>query len=161
MGSHGKGSSNWSQASENVVAPLRMQCVSLDLENEGDKKQTETSAPENRDSSGALLEGKGCWILRIIDLFRRRTKKITRTAATTTMTPAKVPAITGREEDMCGTVGSESRVVVDAADVDCNTDGVDIGALFIGENNPGLAGMGNEAVVDAELQKKTDEISIR
>jgi len=138
-----------------------MQCVSLDLENEGDKKQTETSAPENRDSSGALLEGKGCWILRIIDLFRRRTKKITRTAATTTMTPAKVPAITGREEDMCGTVGSESRVVVDAADVDCNTDGVDIGGLFIGENNPELAGMGNEAVVDAELQKKTDEISIR
>jgi len=56
---------------------------------------------------------------------------------------------------MCGTVGSEFRVVVDAADVDCNADGVDdIGSLFIGENNPGLAGIGNEVVFDVELQKR-------
>jgi hypothetical protein len=125
-------------------------------------KTTGTSVPEN--SSGALLAGcgvNGCWILRIITFFRRRTKKITRTAATIAMMPAKVPAIIGTEEDTFGSVGSESRVVVDAADVDCNTGVADIAALFIGENNPVLAGVGTDVVFDLELQTDAHEISIR
>ena len=74
--------------------------------------------------------------------------------------PANVPAIIGTEEDTFGSVGSESRVVVDAADVECKIV-VDIAALFIAENNPVLAGMGIEGVCDVDLQTDADEISIR
>jgi len=87
---------------------------------------------------------------------------MTRTVATITTIPAKVPAIIGTEEDTFGSVGSESRVVVDAADVECKIDVADdIAALFIGENNPVLAGMEIEAVYDVDLQTDADEISIR
>lgn len=75
---------------------------------------------------------------------------MTATAATIAITPARVPATIGTEEDTFGTVGSEFRVVVDAAlaDVlDCDIDVADdCAAVFIGGMNPILAGMESDVV---------------
>lgn len=128
-----------------------------------ESKKLETSVPEN--SLGMLLGecgGKGRRILRIITFFRRRTKKITRTVATITMMPAKVPAIIGTEEGMFGSFGSESRVGVDGVDADCDIDIADgIAALFFRENNPVMVGMESAMVCDVELQTDENKISIR